>query len=161
MEPTATTALRPSPPPGTGYDLDPSRRPGVPREREPKPWPNTRFPPARQQGEPSVPMHGRPGKTMPPVFGTAVPLRGLSGTIRKAAYGYPDHYLRHWMMLIAADRVDSAGSTFRRLLRAAAPGLVAAAGLGVLNFRRARRTAPARQRPAPWPKWARNAWGTA
>jgi hypothetical protein len=100
---------------------------------------------------------------MPPVFGTAIPLKGVSGAIRKAAYNYPDHYLRHWMMLMAADRVDSAGSTVFRLLRSAAPGLLAAAGLGVLNFRRARRTAQTRRRTAPvgFPRWAREAWGNA
>lgn len=164
MEPTATTSLRPSPPAGAGYDLDPSRRPGVPRERDPRPWPNARFPPARQQGEPSVSIHGRPGKPMPPVFGTAVPLRGVSGAIRKAAYGYPDHYMRHWMMLMAADRVDSAASSVGRLLRSAAPGLLAAGGLGFLAVRRNRRNVRIERRrrtTATWPRWARESWGTA
>jgi hypothetical protein len=104
-----------------GVDLDPARRPGVPRERAPAPWPNTRFPPARMQVPPSSPKHNRPGKPMPPVYGTAVPPHGLSGAIRKAAYRYPDHFMRHWTLLLFADRVDSWGTRAGKLLRVVAP----------------------------------------
>jgi hypothetical protein len=110
-----------------GVDLDPSRRPGVPMMREPQPWPNTRFPPERQPGEPASPMHGRPNKPMPPVFGTAVPLRGLSGVIRKLAYQYPDHYPSHWVVMMLGDRVDFWSHRARRLLPVAVP-------LAVLSF---------------------------
>ena len=104
-----------------GVDLDPSRRPGVPMEREPQPWPNTRFPPERQQGESAVPMHGRTNKTMPPVFGTATPLKGLSGVIRKYAYSLPDHYPSHWLLKMLGDRVDSAEHRVRKVLPFALP----------------------------------------
>jgi hypothetical protein len=116
-----------------GVDLDPSRRPGVPMMREdPQPWPNTRFPPERQSGEPSSPRHGRPNKPLPPVFGTAVPLRGLSGAIRKLAYSYPDHYPRHWMLMLLGDRVDAWTYRARRLAPVVAPlavvGFIASLG---------------------------------
>lgn len=105
-----------------GIDLDPSRRPGVPMMREnPQPFPNTRFPPERQPGEPSSPLHGRPNKPMPPVFGTAVPLRGLSGVIRKLAYSYPDHYPRHWLLMMLGDRVEWWSYNARRYLPVALP----------------------------------------
>jgi hypothetical protein len=104
-----------------GVDLDPSRRPGVPMERDPRPWPNTRFPPERQPGESAVPMHGRPNKTMPPVFGTAVPLHGLSGAIRKYAYELPDHYPSHWFLMMLGDRVESWSTRARRYLPVIAP----------------------------------------
>ena len=52
-----------------GVDLDRARRPGVPKERPPAPWPHTHYPPVRQEGQPSSPLHGRPNKSMPPVFG--------------------------------------------------------------------------------------------
>lgn len=111
-----------------GVDLDPARRPGVPMMRkDPQPLPNTRFPPERQPGEPSSPKHGRPNKPMPPVFGTAIPPRGLSGAIRKLAYRYPDHYPRHWLLMMLGDRVDSWGTRVRRLLPVAVP-------LAVLGF---------------------------
>src|SRR5512133_2445984 len=99
-----------------GIDRDPSRRPGVPRERNPEPWPNSRFPPARMRAPPSAPKHNRPHKPMPPVYGTAVPLHGLSGLVRRAAYHYPDHWMRHWTLLLFADRVDSWSLRTRRLL---------------------------------------------
>ena len=114
-----------------GVDLDPSRRPGVPMMREPRPWPNTRFPPDRQQGESAVPMHGRPNKEMPPVFGTATPLKGVSGAIRKAAYRLPDHYPSHWLLKMLGDRVDSWSHNTRRAL----PVLLPFAVLGYLGTR--------------------------
>jgi hypothetical protein len=73
------------------------------------------------RAEPAVPRHGRPGKPMPPVYGTAVPLAGLSGALRRSAYGRPDHVASHWLMLLLADRVDSWGTRARRLLPVAAP----------------------------------------
>ena len=116
--------------PVEAVDLDPARRPGVPAERPPQPWPNARFPVARMRGRPSsVPRHGRPGKTMPPVYGTAVPLRGLSGIIRRAAYRLPDHATMHWLLLMLGDRVDSWGTRAWRAVGIVTPfalvGLVA------------------------------------
>lgn len=91
-----------------GVDLDRSRRPGVPGHVEnPKPMQNASFPVERQHGTSTAPMHGRPNKTMPPVFGTSTPLRGLSGAIRRFAYSKPDHYPSHWLLKILGDRVDS------------------------------------------------------
>ena len=89
-----------------GVDADPATRPGVPMLRDPKPWPNTRFPPDRQKGKPSSPLHGRSNKSPVPVFSTAVPLRGISGLIRRLAYRSPDHRTRHWLLLMLGDRVD-------------------------------------------------------
>lgn len=121
---------------GAGMDLDPSRRPGVPRMHEPQPLPNTRFPPARQQSDAKVFMHGRQNKTFPPVFGTDVPPRGLSGKIREAAYHYPDHYARHWTMLLLADRVDSWEHRLKKATPAVVLGLVGWAAYAALSGRR-------------------------
>jgi hypothetical protein len=46
----------------------------------------------------------RPGIT--PIFGTAQPPKWLSGAIRRLAYKLPENDLRHWLMLLAADRVN-------------------------------------------------------
>jgi hypothetical protein len=92
--------------PGYGIDADFSRRPGVPMYRSPHPEPFARIPPPRQQSAVKQFMHGRPGKTYPPVWGTAQPPKGLSGLLRGYAYKYPDHYTRHWTMLMLADRVN-------------------------------------------------------
>jgi hypothetical protein len=105
-----------------GVDRDRSRRPGVPMERkDPRPMPNTRFPPERQRGEPASPMHGRPNKTPPPVFGTATPLHGLSGLVKRLAYRLPDHKPSHWLLKMFGDRVESWGQRLRRFLPLLAP----------------------------------------
>jgi hypothetical protein len=108
-------------PPGAGVDLDPSRRPGVPKMHAPAPLPHTHYPPERQRSDVTVFM--RRGKALPPVFGTAVPPRGLAGLVRKAAYTYPDHAMRHWTMLLLADRVDLWEHRARKVTRVAAPAL--------------------------------------
>jgi len=100
--------------PGWGADLDPKDRPAVPREqfdpgfsgahwefpdRQPEKWPRER----------SI-EHA----FLTPVFGTSSPLRGLSGKIRRYAYAkYSEGRAAHWLLLLAADRVDVAQSTLR------------------------------------------------
>ena len=145
MEPTVTSVedvqqksgYKAVQPPGrpawADVDRDPTRRPGVPWLREPRPWPNTRFPPERQQGTSAVPMHGRPNKEMPPVFGTAVPLRGLSGVVRRMAYRLPDHEPGHWLLMMLGDRVDSWETRAQRIFPLA---LLASIGFGLHRLRR-------------------------
>ena len=51
---------------------------------------------------------------MTPVFGTACPPKGLSGLIRRTAYRkYSEGRAAHWLLLIAADRVDAWESRLR------------------------------------------------
>jgi hypothetical protein len=46
-----------------------------------------------------------------PVFGTSTPPKGLSGVIRKYAYRrYSEARAAHWLLLLAADRVDAVES---------------------------------------------------
>jgi hypothetical protein len=100
--------------PGWGADLDPKDRPSVPREqfdptfsgahwefpeRQPEKWPRER----------SI-----EHKFLTPVFGTSCPPKGLSGVIRKYAYKeYSEGRAAHWLLLLAADRVDTVESTLR------------------------------------------------
>jgi hypothetical protein len=52
-----------------------------------------------------------------PVFGTSTPPKGLSGAIRKVAYArYSEARAAHWLLLLAADRVDAKESLLRSLL---------------------------------------------
>lgn len=125
---------------GHGIDLDPARRPGVPRMHDPRPLPNALYPPEHQRSDATVFMHGRPHKTFPPVFGTSVPPAGVSGRVRRAAYRYPDHHMRHWTMLLLADRIDVWEHRALRLLRVAAPALGALALAGGLRALRLRRS---------------------
>ena len=100
--------------PGWGADLDPADRPSVPQEifdptfsgahwefpeRQPERWPR----------EKSI-----EHKFVTPVFGTACPPRGLSGAIRRYSYAkYSEARAAHWLLLLAADRVDVVESVLR------------------------------------------------
>ncbi|MCP2046519.1 UNVERIFIED_ORG: hypothetical protein J3D58_000591 [Paenarthrobacter nicotinovorans] len=51
---------------------------------------------------------------MTPVFGTSTPPKGISGAMRKYAYRkYSEGRAAHWLVLIAADRVDAWESHLR------------------------------------------------
>jgi hypothetical protein len=93
--------------PGWGADLDPKDRPSVPKlqfqddltgahwefpERQPENYPRER----------SI-EHGM----LTPVFGTAQPLSGLSGAVRRYAYRYSEGRVAHWLLLVLGDRVDA------------------------------------------------------
>jgi hypothetical protein len=53
------------------------------------------------------------------VFGTSTPPKGISGAIRKFAYRkYSEGRTAHWLLLIAADRVDAFESHLRSLFSA-------------------------------------------
>lgn len=100
--------------PGWGADLDPMDRPAVPRE-----WSVPRdtgahwsFPP--RQPELSPRERSIEHEELPPVFGTSVPLKGISGVIRRFAYRrYSEGRAAHWLLLILGDRVDAIGSHLR------------------------------------------------
>jgi hypothetical protein len=91
---------------GWGADLDPQNRPAVPKERTPPRLDNVHWEqPAPQSVRVKV-LHSteRPGLT--PVFGTTVPPSGLSGKMRELAFRYSENDLRHWLILMLADRVN-------------------------------------------------------
>jgi hypothetical protein len=92
--------------PGWGADLDPATRPAYPKDRMPPRLENPPSHPPEQQASEVLVLHSteRPGIT--PVFGTSVPPSGLSGVIRKRAFRRSENDLRHWLMLMLADRVN-------------------------------------------------------
>jgi hypothetical protein len=103
--------------PGWGADLDPADRPSYPRERfdptltgahwefpdrQPENWPRER----------SI-----EHEMLTPVFGTSTPPKGLSGAMRRYAYAkYSEGRTAHWLLLIAADRVDAKEHILRSFL---------------------------------------------
>lgn len=102
--------------PGWGADLDPADRPAVPRERfAPEAtgahWDFPERQPEHQPRERSI-----EHRFLTPVFGTSAPLHGVSGAIRRYAYAkFSEGRAAHWLLLIAGDRVDAAGSHVRSL----------------------------------------------
>ena len=120
--------------PGWGADLDPADRPSVPRER---------FDAEAVQRE-ALTQPPQPGGSarersiehtrLTPVYGTTLPLHGVSGAIRRLAYDrFSEARAAHWLLLIAGDRVESAAETLRRKpLKTAAPWLAGTALLVLL-----------------------------
>jgi len=92
--------------PGWGADLDPANRPAYPKERMPPRLDNVPWGQPEQQQSEVLVLHSteRPGIT--PVFGTSVPPSGLSGMLRKRAFRRSENDIRHWLMLLFADRVN-------------------------------------------------------
>jgi len=92
--------------PVVGADIAPEERPGVPME-QPMGRLTPTAPEVIERMKPRrgiVHRAGLPGMT--PVFGTAQPLHGLSGLLRRLAYSTRETRARHWMALLIADRVD-------------------------------------------------------
>jgi hypothetical protein len=99
--------------PGWGADLDPADRPAYPRERRDlvsgAHWEYPERQPHAGRRERSI-EHGE----LPPVFGTAQPLHGLSGLIRRLAYRrFSEGQTAHWLLLVLGDRVDAMGAHLR------------------------------------------------
>jgi hypothetical protein len=94
------TSFRPEP-----VDRDPSSRPGVPMLNKPSVERVMTGSLAQQAAHVPVMVGVEVGK-LTPVFGSAVPPRGLSGLIRRAAYHIPEHKAGHWLLLMLGDRID-------------------------------------------------------
>jgi hypothetical protein len=89
-----------------GFDREQGRRPGAPMFAPPAPAEGApEWEPVQQEGADHRDHRSRLHRPTP-VFGTAQPLHGMSGLIRRAAYEIPEHHARHWALLLAADRVD-------------------------------------------------------
>jgi hypothetical protein len=114
---------------GWGADLDRKNRPAVPMERTPArliPPPGGPIEQQREDVEVFVSPE-RPGIT--PIFGTAQPPRGLSGMLRRAAYKMTENDIRHWLLLLVADRVNVVEGIGEDLARGHVPNVLAEMGV--------------------------------
>lgn len=102
--------------PGWGVDLDPVDRPSYPRLRyDPDAtgahWHFPERQPGAEDRERSI-EHA----FVTPVFGTAQPLHGVSGAVRRLAYRrFSEARLAHWLLLVVGDRIDAGGAHLRSL----------------------------------------------
>jgi len=96
--------------PGWGADLDPADRPAYPQERmDLVSGAHWDFP--ERQRETPQRERSIEHKFLTPVYGTAQPLKGVSGAIRRLAYDrFSEGRAAHWLLLIVGDRVDAIGS---------------------------------------------------
>jgi len=114
---------------GWGADLDRKDRPGVPMERTPPrfiPEPVGKLPQQPENVEVLVSTE-RPGIT--PIFGTAQPPSGLSGMIRRVAYRWSENDMRHWLLLLAADRVNVVEGIGEDLAKGKVPNVLGEMGI--------------------------------
>lgn len=117
--------------PEEAVDVEKSRRPGNPMEREPAPVANAHWREPDQQ--PVVPgLLVERSRKLTATFGTQHPPRGLSGVLRRAAYQLPDYRVRRWAMLMLADRVDAIESNIAESVKKPIPWLVLVGAVGLL-----------------------------
>ena len=62
-----------------------------------------------------------------PAYADTIPLKGLSGLLRRLAYRWPDWKPRKWMTLMLADRVDVLESKLRPRNFLVAAGMIVTA----------------------------------
>jgi hypothetical protein len=103
--------------PGWGADLDPADRPAVPRERYDPGASGARWTFPDRQEDAAGRERSIEHAMLTPVFGTTCPTKGLSGVVRRYAYRrFSEGRAAHWLLLIAADRVDVVESTLGSVL---------------------------------------------
>ncbi|HYW57323.1 MAG TPA: hypothetical protein VE934_10200 [Polaromonas sp.] len=92
--------------PGWGADLDHADRPAYPMERMPArlEGAHQHEPVPQEQNVEVLLSSERPAMT--PLFGTTLPPSGLSGMLRRFAFRFSENDIRHWMILLFADRVN-------------------------------------------------------
>jgi hypothetical protein len=114
---------------GWGADLDHANRPGYPMERMPPRLEGVHWHEPEQQPVNMEIFHSteRPGIT--PVFGTSVPPKGCSGRLRSWAYKFSENDIRRWLMLMFADRVDTAEGIGEDLRDGHVPNVFAEMGI--------------------------------
>ena len=114
---------------GWGADLDHAMRPAYPMERTPPrlEGAHTHPPAPLVQTVEILQSIERPSIT--PLFGTPNPPSGLSGIVRRVAFKYSESDLRHWMLLLFADRVNMVEGLGDDLMHGKIPNAFAEMGL--------------------------------
>ncbi|MCU1442521.1 MAG: hypothetical protein JWQ59_671 [Cryobacterium sp.] len=94
--------------PGWGADLDPADRPSVPKERFDPAGTGAHWDFPDRQEEKWPRERSIEHAFLTPVFGTSTPPKGLSGLMRRFSYArFSEGRAAHWLILLAADRVDA------------------------------------------------------
>ena len=94
--------------PGWGADLDPADRPSHPKLRYAPDVTGAHWEFPERQPETTPRERSIEHAFLTPVFGTAQPLAGASGVIRRYAYRrFSEGRAAHWLLLVLADRVDA------------------------------------------------------
>lgn len=114
---------------GWGADLDHANRPAYPMERTPPRYTQPTWDAIPQQAQRIEKLQSNERPEITPVFGTSVPPSGLSGWLRRGAFKFTENDVRHWMILLFADRVNMVEGIFSDLSRGHVPNIYAEMGL--------------------------------
>lgn len=125
---------------GWGADLDPADRPAYPMERMPARLEGVHWHSPAQQPHTVEILQSIERPSITPVFGTTLPPSGISGMLRRLAFKYSESDLRHWLMLLLADRINMVEGLGADLGRGHIPNLFAEMG-GKAEFRHNREAA--------------------
>lgn len=117
---------------GWGADLDHANRPAYPMERTPPRLGRVPSMIPQLQKVEILRSSERPGLT--PVFGTSTPPTGISGALRRFAFKFSENDLRHWLILLFADRVNVGEGIVEDLGRGHVPNIFREMG-GPSEFR--------------------------
>lgn len=83
----------------------------------------------RQQEETVEILQSIERNNRPAVFGTSTPPSGLSGVLRRAAFKYSESDWTHWLLLMAADRVNVVEGVLQDLGGLRVPNIPAEMGI--------------------------------
>lgn len=116
--------------PGWGADLDPADRPSFPKEVDMRGSTGAHWELPEQQTAHGYRERSIEHSRLTPVFGTAQPLHGVSGVIRRYAYErFSEGRAAHWLLLVLGDRVESTGAHLRSLFSARPDNLLTETGI--------------------------------
>jgi hypothetical protein len=113
---------------GWGADLDHKDRPAHPKERTPARLSGVHWTRPDDQPVEVAVYHSTERAGITPLFGSSVPPSGVSGLLRRYAYRLSENDLRHWLLLLFADRVNVVEGIVQDLARGRVPNLYAEMG---------------------------------
>jgi hypothetical protein len=115
--------------PGWGADLDEANRPAYPKERLPARPIGVHWDQPEQQETDVEILCSSERDGITPIFGTTVPPSGVSGAVRRLAFKFSENDVRHWMLLLFADRTNMLEGVFDDLGHGHVPNLWKEMGL--------------------------------
>ena len=113
---------------GWGADLDHANRPAYPRERKPNRLQGVHWHAPEQQAQTVEILRSNERPAITPLFGTTVPPASMSGSMRRYAFRFSENDLRHWLLLLAADRVHMVEGLIDDLSKGKVPNVYAEMG---------------------------------
>lgn len=114
---------------GWGVDADPENEPTYPIKKysgDDHDRLNWQRPP--QQPVTVEVLHSNERPNLPAVFGTSVPLSGLSGMLRRYAFQFSESSYGHWLTLLLADRINVVEGIIEDLKQGHVPNIFAEKG---------------------------------